>query len=68
MAHDECLKFILSGAKEDGHRVRNVSVECFSDNLEKKIGFSKQVSLKMAKYLIEQVNEDGKVEKLENVD
>ena len=28
IARKDCLKFILHGAKENGRRVRNVSIEC----------------------------------------
>lgn len=62
----DSLKYILHGERnpETNKKVTKVSIDVFNKQLQSKIGLDKEVSLLLAKYLIEKPNEDGKIELL----
>lgn len=49
---------------ETNKKVTKVSIDVLNKQLQSKIGLDKEVSLLLAKYLIEKPNEDGKIELL----
>ena len=67
---NDTLKYILHGIKgtDSDKKVKKVTIECLTKCITKKIGFTTQVATKLAKFLIEVPNEDGKVEQMENAD
>lgn len=59
----DCLRYILHGARdEDGKKIRKVSIAALHNQIVDRIGFTEEVAEKMARYLIEKPNADGKVE------
>lgn len=60
--YGDMLKFLLHGIKDSGKKIKKVSIECLKDALVKKVGLSEDVSLKLARYLVEVPNEEGKIE------
>jgi hypothetical protein len=60
--YGDMLKFFLHGVKDSGKKTKKVSIECLTDAFIKKVGLSEEVSLKLARYLVEVPNEEGKIE------
>ena len=60
----DALKYILHGVRdeENNKKSKQISIATLSEQIEKKIGFSKTISQKIAKYLIEKPNDEGKIE------
>jgi hypothetical protein len=57
----------VKGADSD-KKIKKVTIESLTKSITKRIGFTTQVATKLAKFLIEVPNEDGKVEQMENAD
>ena len=59
----DILKYILHGLKnpDTEKKVNKVSIDTLSKQLVKKIGLSEEIAENLAKYLIEEPNEDGKI-------
>lgn len=62
---DDCLKYILHGVRDQKTNLKqkNITIKMLADQLKNKIRFyHTDASLKMAKYLIEIPNQQGKIE------
>lgn len=60
---EDALKYILHGLRdEDQKKVKKVTIAALHNQLVERIGFSEEVSEKLARFLIEKPNEEGKVE------
>ena len=69
--HGDALKFILHGQKEKekSSKVKYVSVSTLKSSLKKKIGFSEDKCLLLARFLVETTDsETGKVKSQENAE
>ena len=66
----DALQYILSGARdEDGKKLKIISVEKLAAQIDERIGFyDTDVSVKMARFLIEVPEEDGRVRSLDNAE
>jgi ferritin-like protein len=67
----DALKYLLHGLKDEetNKKVKKVTIQNLADCFDKKIQFTdKNVSMKMAKYFIEQPNEEGKIELMDDAD
>ena len=63
----DALKYLLKGLKgEDQGKLKNVSIQDLVDRFQEKIGLDNETSERLARFLVEVPNEEGKVEKLEN--
>ena len=59
----DSLKYILNGVRDQNNlKVKNVSLEIMQTQLADKIGFPHDVSEKVARFLVEKPNTDGKIE------
>ena len=59
----DSLKYILNGLRDDeDKKLKIVTLEMLQSQLVDKIGFTEEVSEKVARFLIEQPNTDGKIE------
>jgi hypothetical protein len=59
----DILKYILHGIKdpETDKKVNKVSIDTLQKQFVKRIGLGEEIAENLAKYLIEQPNEDGKI-------
>jgi len=65
----DVLKYVLRGVRDEttGKKVKVVTIQALADGLQKKIGFADlDVPMKLAKYLIEKPNDEGKIELMDN--
>ena len=59
----DCLKYILHGVRdEDKKKQKKISIATLHNQLVERIGFTEDVSEKIARYLIEKPDANGKVE------
>ena len=63
---EDTLRFMLHGIREDGKKVKKISIEMLKDCFFSKLGLSDEPSEKLAKFLIEKPNQQGKIEIKEN--
>lgn len=67
----DSFKYILHGARDEttGKKAKVVSLQALTDCLQERIGFpDAEVSLKLAKFLMEKPNEEGKIELLDDAE
>lgn len=64
----DTLKYILHGLRdpETSKKIKKITLETLEKQLTDKIGFTQDVSSKVAKFLMESANEEGKVLQLDN--
>lgn len=66
----DALQFLLSGARDDdGKKLKQISIETLANKIDERIGFyDTDVSQKMARFLIEEPDEDGRVKNMRNAE
>ena len=59
----DILKYILHGVRDQDtdKKVNKVSIDTLQKQLVKRIGLNEEIAESLAKYLIEEPNEDGKI-------